>query len=150
MKTKLLLLIAFVTGLFASPNPIGAQDQSKAITSDQTNVEVPSRGLSQRVTVLVDPISNTMTLIGSREDIELVRQTILSLRLRLSQKNSVVTEKVVLKCQLADAVSNILLTSLNIRDQNASRLKVSPVHFPEAILLSGPANDVQRANHSPL
>ena len=104
------------------------------------NLAVPQ--LDQVVKVVFDRETNLIVLIGSKEDIEKVKQTILLIDSKLATDPDPITEKVRLRFQLADTVAEILSNSKALE---GSGLQIQPIHFPEAVLLTGRSSIVERA-----
>lgn len=103
-------------------------------------------GLKQVVKIVIEPGTNRILLVGSKEDVAIVIQTLNSINEELKAKaDPTVIEKVVLQSQLADTVASIMSSALDIHDPGGREVKINAVHFPEAILLSGPASAVKRA-----
>ncbi len=97
------------------------------------------------VRILVDDDTGQLWLFGAPEDIEIVKKAILDLKRQDRAKPDFDIVRVSLKYQLADVVAEILLQSMRLETQQSSQLKISRLHFPEAILLTGPPSVVQRA-----
>ena len=103
-------------------------------------------GLKQVVKIVIEPGTNRILLVGLKEDVAIVIQTLNSINEGLKAKaDPTVTEKVVLQSQLADTVASIMSSSLDVHDPGGPEVKINAVHFPEAILLTGPASAVRRA-----
>ena len=85
-------------------------------------------------------------LVGSKEDVAVVVRTLQSIKERMNSiADPTVTEKVVLKSQMAETVASIMEASIGVHNPGGPEVKINPVHFPEAILISGPASAVNRA-----
>lgn len=108
---------------------------------NQANPVMPK----QLVKVLFDPSTNRITLVGSKEDIAIVKRTILEFRQKYREQPDIEIVRVSVKFQLAEDVAEILSQSMRLGPDNNSQLKISPLHFPEGILLTGPPPLVQRA-----
>lgn len=120
------------------PSPI------ESTTPEQTSSN--QAGPRQVVKIVVEPGTNRILLIGSEADIAIVLRTLTSIQERLnSMADPTVTEKVVLKSQLADTVVSIMSNSIDVHARGRPAIKINAVHFPEAVLLSGPASAVERA-----
>ena len=118
-------------------------NSNSGITAD---LETKDPGLRQVVKVVFNSRTNTITLIGTKEDIAIVKCVVMAINEELNLKTDrVVTEKVILKFQMAESVSTMLSSALSPGESSNPVLQVSPVHFPEAILLFGPASAVKRA-----
>lgn len=103
-------------------------------------------GLKQVVKIIIEPGTNRIFLVGSTEDIAIVKRTLKSIKERMNQiADPTVTEKVVLKSQLAETVATIMSNSFDAHATGGTRVKISAVHHPEAIVLVGPSSAVERA-----
>ena len=140
-----------LAGLALASQPVIAQTISDELLSQDesaTPVQTASDqiGLKQVVKIVIEPGTNRIMLVGSKEDVAIVLRTLNSIRARMSSiADPTVTEKVVLKSQLAETVASIMSSSLGVHDPGGPEVKINAVHFPEAILLSGPASAVKRA-----
>ena len=143
----------FLAGFVFASQPAIAQSllerpssppQSDSTTPAQTS---PDRvGLKQVVKIVIEPGTNRIMLIGSKEDVAVVVRTLNSIKKRMKTvADPTVTEKVVLESQLAETVASIMTSSLAVHDPGGPQVKINAVHFPEAILISGPASAVKRA-----
>ena len=104
------------------------------------NLTVPR--LDQVVKVVFDRETNLIVLIGTKADIEKVKQTILLIDSKLGRDHDPITEKIRLRFQLAETVAEILSNSTALK---GTGLEIQPVHFPEAVLLTGRSTIVERA-----
>lgn len=118
-----------------------------AQSADEAQVVTNQRPATpkQVVKVLLDPSTNRLTLVGSPEDILIVKRAILDLQSKLRAKPEFRIERITLTFQLADTVSKILGNALKQEANVSANLKISPLHFPESILLIGPPRSVKRA-----
>ncbi len=124
------------TPTFPSQGDLSPRAQA---TPDQT-------GLKQIVKIIVEPGTNRILLVGTKQDVAVVLRTLESLKEKLnSNSDPTVTEKIVLESQLADTVASLMSRSLGVHNPRGPEVRIDPVHFPEAILLSGPASAVKRA-----
>ena len=110
------------------------------LTAPLLELTVPQ--LDRTVKVVFDRETDLIVLIGSREDIEKVKQTILWIDSRLGTDHDPITEKIRLRFQLSDTVAEILSSSSTLA---GTGLQVRPLHFPEAVLLTGRSSIVERA-----
>ena len=120
----------------------GAQVDSVALVPTESG----QIGLKDVVKIIIEPGTNRVLLVGSKEDVAVVIRTLNSISERMKMNaDPTVTEKVVLKTQLAETVASIMSSSLGVHNRGGPEVRINPVHFPEAILLSGPASAVKRA-----
>ena len=106
----------------------------------------PRRGLEGAVKVIFDSSTGSVRLVGSREDIAIVVETIKSIESKQSQKGPASAHsKIKLNFQLADTVAGLLEVALQNEINALPQLTIRPVHFPEAILLVGPQTSVAKA-----
>ena len=144
-------LVIFSAGLVVVGQAVIAQTiPDELLTQDEsaTPVQTVSAqvGLKQVVRIVIEPGTNRILLVGSKEDVAIVLRTLNSIKAGMNSiADPTVTEKVVLKSQLADTVASIMSSSLSVHDPGGPKVKINAVHFPEAILLSGPASAVKRA-----
>lgn len=140
-----------LVGLVLADRPAIAQTRSDLIPlQSKSPALIPSTtervGLKQVVKIVIEPGTNRIMLVGSREDVAVVIETLKAINEGLKSKvDPTVTEKIVLQSQLADTVASIMSSSLDVHDPGEREVKINAVHFPEAILLSGPASAVKRA-----
>ncbi len=107
---------------------------------------IPRRGLKGTVKVIFDSSTNSVRLVGSKEDIAIVAETIRAIQSKQSQAGSASAHsKVKLNFQLADTVAGLLEVALQNEVNALPKLTIRPVHFPEAILLVGPKTSVAKA-----
>ena len=155
-------LIAFPAVAVTQTTEVSFQDSQPLSLSQRTMQQSQSPGskaestpldprLSHRavpkevVKVLFDPVTEQLTLIGSPEDIAIVKRAILDVEQKLQEQRDNEMLRIKLKFQLAETVSSVLNQSMGIESKPDSRLKITPLHFPEAILLTGPPSAVKRA-----
>ncbi len=101
------------------------------------------RALTANVRIVVE--QNRILMIGSEEDLKTVVAAIELVRQKMSvHSNPTISEKVVLKFQLAETVKTIMTNMAN-RHSTSAPVQITALHFPEAILMVGPASAVQRA-----
>ncbi len=124
--------------------PISAP-QTNGVDTDSLPVLRPGGNLRQKVKIVADPDSGMLTLVGLKEDIEIVRQVILQLDRQLQTNSDLTTAKVRLEFQLSETVAAILQNSSPQTATGSPSLKITALHFPEAILLSGRAAAVAEA-----
>ena len=120
----------------------GLTDSQQA---SQTSVAAQSqiRALHSKVRIVVE--QNRILVIGSKEDVKTVAVAIEIIREKmLANSDSTVSERVVLKFQLAETVTTIMSNMMGMHSRGAP-VKISPLHFPEAVLIVGPASSVRNA-----
>ena len=106
---------------------------------------IQQKQLRNKVKLIFDHNANTLTLIGAKEDVEIVKRTIATFNQALKAKSQRTTAKVRVHFQLAETVVDILKNSLESHGINNSGLKISALHFPEAVFLVGPPAAVKHA-----
>jgi hypothetical protein len=122
-------------------NPSLLTDSAREFDSQSTVRAMPK----DVVKILINPKTGQLTLIGAPEDIAIIKSAIRELKQKYLEKPDFDIVRVSLKFQLADGVAEILAQSMRLEADQNSRLKISPLHFPEAILLTGPPSMVERA-----
>lgn len=152
-KTQCFITSLALAGMVLVGDEAAAQSEIKIERHARSPLRLPADGLlsdhvrlAQVVKVFVDSKTNRMTLVGSKKDIAIVAKTIRSIRERMDMKSDpIITEKVLLHSQLADSVALIMQASISVHNSDGAKVQLNAVHFPEAILISGPASAVKRA-----
>jgi len=81
----------------------------------------------------------------SPDDIKTIERAIASISRQLETKTAPpVSERVVLNFQLADTIEPLLANAMEFSGEGMN-LQISALHFPESLLLVGPAQEVERA-----
>ena len=134
-----------VESVLTSQTPL--VDQPQDVVVDQATGALPTVGaIRQVVKVLHDRATNRVMLVGSKEDVAIVKQAIESFNRKMdASPNPMITEKVKLKFQLAETVTAILTKSMELKSSRLTNLRADPIHFPESVLLVGPKDSVDRA-----
>ena len=145
-------LIACLMASFASaqpPEPVAMQRvlKGKHVENYQsvTRLEDLPR-VKKVVRMAIEKDTNMLVLIGTEGDVAVVQRAIEIIKEGLkANADQRVTKKVLLNFQLAEHVEQILSDLMNLKTHTPPGLTINVMHFPEAILLTGPKSTIERA-----
>lgn len=115
--------------------------QAPTLTKTEKHFRVPSG----RVKVIVHP--NHLVITGTQGDVEIIKRAVATIQAKMKAGNDLdphTSERIPLKFQTADVVALMLNNSLDSHLAGPP-VKVEALHFPESILLVGPASSVKQA-----
>lgn len=136
--------IAILT-LALSVAPVFAQTvpEEKERTENLRAQQVSTNSPRDRVKIIVR--DNQLVLIGSLDDVKIVKAAYELIRDKMKvASDPVVSEKVVLKFQMADVVVAMMNSSMD-STVTGSSVKAEALHFPESVLLIGPSSSIRQA-----
>ncbi|MFK7768713.1 MAG: hypothetical protein AB8B55_15945 [Mariniblastus sp.] len=156
MKTLFIIaavLLSVSTGFAQSERRSGHQVNSEADRKpgavglkDKTSTKIETmtpRGLTGKVRVIFDSQTGQIRLVGASGDIEIVEDFINALSNNMPRKGKVVA-KIGLKFQMAETVALLLGETMSNEMQSNPKLTIQSLHFPEAILLTGPKSSIEK------
>jgi len=151
-KTSSSLCIVLIAGtlallLTATDRVAGQSDLQTQRPSPTTTTRTPQgkKFGELRGTVSIIVLDGGFQIVGSPDDIKTIERAIASISRQLETKTAPpVSERVVLNFQLADTIEPLLANAMEFSGEGMN-LQISALHFPESLLLVGPAQEVERA-----